>query len=375
MASPNYLSSTSTNAGARFSTSWIPSTIMTLLLQIILSSLRSIHSTMLYGTSTLSTNQRKRELIRRLRCTDMNPRSVDLWYCFCSWLIYEYKPAPEIVRRIFDKAVEGVGYDFNSHVIWDLYIDYEIGKSIDRTDKLFWGVLKNPINKLEDYVMKYKTFITAIPDPDALNLAIHNFKNYKLETSTLTPASAKPALIQLYERENKGMSQYITSRIPYEELIKKSEFDGNALDNNERDAWFAYINYERTVEISSTERLRFTYERALITLSYHSDLWFKYFEYLETEVRDMDYLKNFIHRYLKFFVNLDVEIAFYLADHEELRGDLDASRKVYELLEERKSDCAEVYIRRIQFENRAKNFEGISGLYEKAIRESKEIPP
>ena len=53
---------------------------------------------------------------------------------------------------VYEKAVEQIGYDFNSYIIWDAYLNFEIPRNVEKSHLLFLSVNKLPIGKLESYV-------------------------------------------------------------------------------------------------------------------------------------------------------------------------------------------------------------------------------
>lgn len=55
---------------------------------------------------------------------------------------------------MYEKAVEQIGFDFNSYIIWDAYLNFEIQKNPEKAHSIFFNVIKYPLNNLENYSLR-----------------------------------------------------------------------------------------------------------------------------------------------------------------------------------------------------------------------------
>lgn len=289
------------------------------------------------------------------KAVEMNPRSLDLWNCYCSWVNFTYSTQIDLIGLVYEKAVEQIGFDFNSYIIWDAYLNFEIQKNVEKAHTVFFNVIKYPINKLENYSLRFKEFLNSLSELDIINIYHKFYPKFENETQDL-----KGVMIKVFENEIKKTLLEIKDRKNFENQLKKTEYDDQS--NKENQIWMEYIEHEK--QFNKKDRTIFVYEKALITQNGNTHLWMEYFENLE-ELYENATLLILFQKYKSFFKSLDMNILYYWTDFLE-NVDVEKARLLFLELQ-KENGALKSYVRHCQLEIRNKNFPGAKKIYESML--------
>eukprot|EP00238_Polyblepharides_amylifera_P000598 CAMPEP_0196571348 /NCGR_PEP_ID=MMETSP1081-20130531/1521_1 /TAXON_ID=36882 /ORGANISM="Pyramimonas amylifera, Strain CCMP720" /LENGTH=772 /DNA_ID=CAMNT_0041888251 /DNA_START=88 /DNA_END=2406 /DNA_ORIENTATION=- len=79
------------------------------------------------------------------------PYSVDLWLHYCNYYL-DLATDPSAVRSLFERGLAYVGTDFNSHPLWDKFLEFELAQGTPKhVAKIYSQTLQIPLLKLDTY--------------------------------------------------------------------------------------------------------------------------------------------------------------------------------------------------------------------------------
>lgn len=188
--------------------------------------------------------------------------------------------------RLFERGAESCGQDFLAHPFWDKYIEFE--ERFEQTDRIFdilARVIHLPLHQYSRYFERYNNMSKQQPiEKLAAPEIITAFRN-EIQHATGNPADPERDLrprLEAYLWECFLQTQTeVTKRWTYEQGIKRPYYHVTDLDQEELDNWKKYLDAEE--QEGDYERVKFLYERCLVTAANYEEFWFRYVRWLAAQ--------------------------------------------------------------------------------------------
>ncbi|MCO5600784.1 hypothetical protein L7F22_054899 [Adiantum nelumboides] len=359
--------------------------------------------------------------------------SVDIWMHYCSYLISKQEDPDEICSfwfllfwlpgrtyfyagRLFERGLAYVGSDYMSHILWDKYLEYEVGlNEINKISQLYTRIIQLPIQKLDQYYHSYKQFMglhtlselqsdeeRAASSAAALAATpIETISNTDTtegvvtEEGNSTMASKADGVkpdhgLEWSEESELSKFNYLRDELykaakeqdariaEYEAAIRRPYFHVKPLDDAQLANWHRYLDFmEKEGDFAKVVKL---YERCLIACANYPEYWIRYVLHMDFQ-GSMEYAVDALTRASQIFVKRRPDIHLFAARFKEEHGDTEGARYEYQVLNSSLAPgLLESIVRTANFEHRQGNTEGacavfISAIeYEKSKEESRSLP-
>lgn len=188
-----------------------------------------------------------------------------------------------ISDSLFERAVESAGLDFLAHPLWDKYLEYEERlESPDRIFAILARIIHIPLHQYARYFEKYTTLAQHRQTEElAPEDVIEEYRKAVSIEFAQRPAKLSDIdnAIRLrcneYHREIFNRTQAeTTKRWVYEQEIRRPYFHVSELDEPQLENWRKYLDFEEAE--GNHARIRFLYERCLVTTALYDDFWLRY---------------------------------------------------------------------------------------------------
>lgn len=195
------------------------------------------------------------------------PQSLELWCDYIKVLIANYPKDIEKIRSTLQTAKGLIGWQFYSHVFWDIYIDFETKQGSDLRP-IYEEIIQIPLHQYAKYVKPYKQLLKDPKDLKTLQVRVKN-------------------------------NQIIVGEIwRYESKIKQNFFNLTPLPQTELDNWNQYIDFLLKSKKPST-LIQSVFERCLIPCCHIQELWIRYINWFSSIKTKDEVIKLY-----KFGINL-----------------------------------------------------------------------
>lgn len=197
------------------------------------------------------------------------------------------------LSRLFERGIEFVGLDFQSHPLWDKYIEFEerISETSNVT-KLHERLTHIPTYQFDRYYQKFRTYLTSRPLEDVTDSETLE----KIKKELLADGQAYPELeldrairakLDAHYYEIYGHTQAeVTKRWTYESNIKRGYFHVTEVDDAELNNWRSYLDSEE--KEGDFKRIVFLYERCLVSCALYEEFWLRYARWMFAQGKDED---------------------------------------------------------------------------------------
>ncbi|KAK6889996.1 Pre-mRNA-processing factor 39 [Candida tropicalis] len=230
------------------------------------------------------------------------PNSIKLWTNYLKTMIETNKDNVELIRGLYKQALIQNEYDFNSHELWNLIIEFETKLKDDSIElcELYIRVLKVPLYHYSQYYNQFtelnkKFNIELIIPKDEL---INYYKEFGYVDNY-----DKVSMIEKYQIVDNYLSnifnktqEKVNSNWQFESLFEYTKFDLKTQQEikNEKESWIKYIDQEINIyKQSDHSKEEFNlicnlFERSLVPNCFDCELWLKYINFIKESNQDDD---------------------------------------------------------------------------------------
>lgn len=231
------------------------------------------------------------------------PNSISLWTQYLSSTLTHDKDKTdtELFRNAYKQALIHNGYDFNSHPIWDMAIEFETNqlKQSKELLELYLRIIKIPLYQYAQYynqfseINKQFEIQQIITSSDQLNQYVNEFGKNHLDDLSLLEKH------QIIDDFTASIFSNTQSRVnknwQFESLLETQEFtleigisNNNNNNNNiakEKPIWINYLHQEIDTYAKKPNNDQFElvctlFQRCLIPNCYDSEIWLKYLDFI-----------------------------------------------------------------------------------------------
>lgn len=123
----------------------------------------------------------------------------------------------------------------------------------------------------------------------------------------------------------------VTKRWTYEAEIKRPYYHVTELDEAQLTNWGKYLDYEEAE--GSYDRIKFLYERCLVTAANYDEIWFRYARWLAAQEGKHEEVRNVYQRASSVYIPIaQPAIRLYYASFEESQGRFDVAVAIHEAI-------------------------------------------
>jgi len=280
------------------------------------------------------------------------PVSVDLWLHYCIWKAS--RGPQEEARSLYQKAVAACGKVYNSSILWDKYLDFEKSlKNYQNMEMVFSALMTFPTNKLYEYYTRFKNFL------DQFGREILDY-----QTPEEYDQARKLKLEEIISNYEKAVIEN-NKRKPFEQSIKRSNFNPKPVDQEQLVNWRKYCEFEENE--GEDLRIKLLYERCIVALCYYDEFWIRYARYLE-KTQGVETAREVYQRGNKHFLFRKPYLFVSQGYFEELHGNTEEAKKLYKHVYEKVAPgLLNAVLKHINLERRNSNFTEVENLYQKAL--------
>ena len=232
--------------------------------------------------------------------------------------------------RLFERGADSVGLDFHSHPFWDKYIEYE--ERMEDQTRIFAildRIYRIPMHQYARYFERYRVMAAKRPVSELAREQVITVVTQEVrQTSGFGNSSGveferemRARLDAIHLEIFKRTTDETLKRWTYESEIKRPYYHVNELDEAQLDNLRKYLDFEEAQ--GEYARIRFLYERCLVTAANYEEFWFRYARWtmsqtwMVKEVRD-EAMRNICLRACALYVPIDQPgIRLYYARFEE----------------------------------------------------------
>ncbi|KAF2764827.1 MRNA processing protein [Teratosphaeria nubilosa] len=249
--------------------------------------------------------------------------SVDLWANYCGFKT-ETSHDVDVIRDLFERGADSVGLDFLAHPFWDRYIEFE--ERLDAHDRIFQilsRVIHIPMHQYARYFERYRTMaaqraVSELVPEEKLNSLRQETSGMKRKSDADLDVELRKC-IDAYHMDifNKTQSE-TTKRWTYESEVKRPYYHVTELDEPQLANWRKYLDFEEAE--GDYTRVRFLYERCLVTAANYDEFWFRYARWMLVQDREQE-VRNIYQRASCVYVPIArPSIRLFYAQFEESMG-------------------------------------------------------
>ena len=237
--------------------------------------------------------------------------------------------------RLFERGAESCGQDFLSHPFWDKYIEFE--ERLDDKDHIFdilTKVIRLPLHQYSRYFERYNNMSKEQPiEKLASANVIASLRSEIEQTVGANPADVEREMRTRLEAMHweifTGTQTEVTKRWTYESVIKRPYYHVTELDDEQLTNWGKYLDYEEGE--GDYGRIKFLYERCLVTAANYDEIWFRYARWLAAQEGKHEEVRNVYQRASSIFVAIaKPAIRLQYANFEESQGRFDVAVAIHE---------------------------------------------
>jgi cleavage stimulation factor subunit 3 len=300
-------------------------------------------------------NDKAEDIFRRSLHSCLN---VELWHCYLKYVRNKEKQDQQsITQMAYEHALEHVGFDISSSVIWFEYIEYL--KNLKVTDVNHVRLLRltyqraigNPMHEVDRMWKEYENFENMVSKPTAKQVTTEQQPRFK---AALNKYKEKKAM-------REGLLLNMLARPPC----------GSHKEEQQKRIWLNLIELEKrnTQRLPVEElqkRVKFVYQQALLCLHHYPEIWYDAAMYLAGSgvPTANDEATEMFDRACKALPG-NILFHFAYADFHEARKQNDKAKAVYESLLEKKQDPI-IYIQYQKFVRRTVSIEAAREVFIKA---------
>lgn len=191
--------------------------------------------------------------------TNAFPQSMELWMDYLKVLTVNFPNDIKRIRSKINQAKKLIGYQFYSHVFWDLVIDFESKQSTNLIP-IYDEIVGIPLHQYAKYVEPYKKLLNDTEKIKQLQLKVKNNQRVIGEVWT------------------------------FESKIKQNFFNLNPLKQDEIDNWENYLTFliqnKKSVPLTKS-----VFERCLVPCCFIEEFWVKYLCWLNENNTTMEIIE------------------------------------------------------------------------------------
>ncbi|KAG1707219.1 hypothetical protein DVH05_026413 [Phytophthora capsici] len=331
----------------------------------------------LYAEHELKEKQydRVQEIIKKslmqLRCPN-----VDLWRFYLDFTkvvkldvavdskdVAAIATARQLMVDAFELAIERVGGSIHAAPVWQMYLAFvqeeQDPQAFLNVRKLYHRMVMVPLNGMETIWRDYEKFERAIPNNEALAQNFFKVFRPKFDAARAVLRDRK----KLYDQVNTN-----ALAVP----ATSSRADTADMANWQKILALEMGNPERLDALRLKSRMRYTLELFVSVKRHYPEAWYQYASY-ENQANDPDAATSVFERAIEAIPDSSY-MHFAFADHHELRGDIPASKAIYEkLLKDHVSALA--YVTYQRFARRAYGAKGLTearAIFKRARKDERE---
>jgi len=237
---------------------------------------------------------------------------------------------------LFERGAESCGQDFLAHPFWDKYIEFE--ERLEEQDRIFdilSKVIHLPLHQYSRYYERYNNMGKQQPVEKLVSAGVLAQLRSEVEQTSSNPADVERELrtrieANLWEIFNQTQSE-VTKRWTYEQGIKRPYYHVTELDDEQLTNWGKYLDYEEAE--GNYDRIKFLYERCLVTAANYDEIWFRFARWLATQEGKHEELRNVYQRASYVFIPIaQPAIRLSYANFEESEGRHDVAIAIHEAI-------------------------------------------
>ncbi|KAJ5225339.1 hypothetical protein N7468_006564 [Penicillium chermesinum] len=242
------------------------------------------------------------------------------------------------LNRLFERALAVVGHDFYGHDLWDKYIVYE--ERLEAHDKIFAilaRVIHVPMHQYARYFERYRHMAQLRPLAELAPKDVLTQLRAEVETMFAQVGGKSEAEIehelrlrldaQVLETFHKTQAE-VNSRWAFESEIKRPYFHVTELDEAQLVNWRKYLDFEESE--GSFDRIRFLYERCLVTCAFHEEFWLRYARWMTAQPDKEEEVRLIYQRAVCIFVPIALPtIRLHYAYFEEMVGRTEVAKEIH----------------------------------------------
>lgn len=238
-----------------------------------------------------------------------------------------------ISDRLFERCVEDVGLDFQAADIWDKYLAFEAQNNSDKTRyySILLRLVKLPIRAHDKYATALLNMAQSMPTEEMTTSEHHasvlnNIQQEASRNSAIKVDATVRDVITTHLRHTiEATKQEVQKRIGYEDALAQTQNYFLPMKRTEPDIklWVDYLDFE---EVNGNyETTKMLYERALVVLAYHEELWSRYARWMLAQQGHKEQeVRNIFQRASQIFVPIgQPQIRMHYAFFEETQGNID----------------------------------------------------
>ncbi|XP_065661700.1 pre-mRNA-processing factor 39 isoform X2 [Hydra vulgaris] len=329
------------------------------------------------------------------------PVSVDLWIHYINFTMQQNKlnENQQLIRSLFDRALDSAGMEFRSNKLWDTYITWEkaLG-NLKRVTEIFDRLIATPTQQhlrnwqrfkehlqsnslaevlpIEEY-NKIMQEMDAVPpgmgiEDIAPSIVLEKLgKDVDEKNNDLPVESAAMKKKVISEREfiySKTACE-VTKRLEYEEAIKRPYFHVKPLEVTQISNWNKYLDYE--IQEGEKKRILFLFERCLVACAMYEDFWHKYIDFAEKYDPVLTY--KIFYRACNIHLIKHYKIHLRWSIFEEKQNRYDSAALVLKKLDTNFPGLIFITQRRAGLARRMKKYDDVVSVYENAISRAEKI--
>ncbi|CAI5441860.1 unnamed protein product [Caenorhabditis angaria] len=213
--------------------------------------------------------------------------NIDLWKCYVHY-IFETKGQLSTFRekmaQAYDFALEKVGLDLQSHVIYTEYIaflkkvpavgQYAENQRITAVRRVYQRAIATPLHNLDAIWNEYCVYEKTINSTLAEKLIVERSREYQQSRK----------VEREMENLTRGLNRQAVSVPP----------KGTTAELKQVELWKKYIQWEKTNPLETEEygqfakRVIYAYEQALLCLGYYPEIWYEAALFLQEASKSLE---------------------------------------------------------------------------------------
>jgi len=264
---------------------------------------------------------------------------------------------------LFQRAVEAVGTDFQSGMLWEKYIEFETLQD-GPVNALYRTVLALPTEYLARFHEQWKK-LSGTKTVEEL-LTEEEAKEWAEDDDVERRAKLNKTIDDLYQHA----SSMLDKRLSFELVLKQRPyFHIKPLPAQQLSIWKDYLKFEE--EEGDHDRVVKLYERCIVACCNYWEYWKNYIHYLESKNDEAAAREVFI-RATTIFLKRRPKVHVAYALFEEKYGNIESARDAYNNIRDKQPANLEVVIKSANFERRQGNLEAAEQIFRTGIEECKE---
>ncbi len=242
-------------------------------------------------------------------------------------------------RRLFERGADSVGLDFLAHPFWDKYLEFE--ERVESHDRLFAvlaRIIPIPMHQYARYFERYRTMAAGRPLTEIAPQEVRVRFEQEMSQSGSSGQTVKDLEQQMRSRIDgwhleifNHTQEETTKRWTYESEIKRPYYHLTELDEPQLLNWMKYLDFEE--EEGDYARIKFLYERCLVTTANYEDFWLRYARWMFAQPNKQEEVRSILARASCTYVPIvKTEIRLFYAQFEEAAGRPEVAAAIHEAI-------------------------------------------